>query len=245
VPAVKVVSFDVFRTLIDIDEDQDRPGAYRELARWFGYHGIVFTGDDLQQRLRARVAERLQSAGEDHPDVEMLSVLAVTIEELAPGSGAIAAPILPEAAWILRTATTVSLTVVPNALETVRALGGNMRLGICSNTQRAYTIGELRMFDLLEPFEHIVFSSDVRVCKPNPKIFEAFLEKFGVTAGEVVHIGDDYQDDAVGAAAAGIRSIWIDRNSVTTPRDIAHRHDMQRVTSIEAVPEIIAAMQRD
>lgn len=244
-PSISVVSFDVFRTLINLEEEQHRPEAYNELARWFGYHGIVLGGEDLRQHLFARVAAELAAAEEDHPDVEMSAMLADAVEELVPGSRASAEPILPEAAWVLRTATTVSLTVMPQAVEAVAAIGASMRLGICSNTQRAYTIGELRTFDLVDPFEHIVFSSDVGLCKPNPKIFRAFLEKFGVAADEVIHVGDSYEDDVVGAAAAGIRSIWIDQTSETTTGvGVPRNAFMQRVTSIGEVPEVIAAMRR-
>ena len=62
-------------------------------------------------------------------------------------------------------------------------------------------------------FEAIVASHDQRVqsAKPDAAIFEHALNVVGASADEVVHVGDSYESDIVGAQSAGLRAILLDR----------------------------------
>lgn len=55
-------------------------------------------------------------------------------------------------------------------------------------------------------FDVIVFSSEVGVCKPDPKIFQRALEQLGVAASESLFI-DDRERNVNGAKALGIHAI--------------------------------------
>lgn len=68
-------------------------------------------------------------------------------------------------------------------------------------------------FELVPYFDLIVGSQEAKVAKPDPKIFQIVLNKFSVKPHEVIHVGDTHEDDIVGATAAGIRPILIDRNA--------------------------------
>ena len=237
---ITVLSFDVFGTLLDLEEDKSRPDAYRQLARWLGYHGILVDGDELRCRLEASIAQELQRSTEEHPDVEISSLLGGVLIALAPGSCSDIHALLAETALLLRTLTTQSLSVVPGAKEALEELGKHYRLGICSNTQRAYTIGELRMFGLLDFFEHIVFSSDVKVTKPNPKIFRVLLERFGVSADSVCHIGDNMGDDVEGASVAGMATILFERTPTAHPMTFGGAHSPTAiVTALEQLRVVL------
>jgi len=48
--------------------------------------------------------------------------------------------------------------------------------------------------------------------KPDPGIFDAALELAGCEPGEALHVGDTPEEDVVGARAAGIRPLLIDRD---------------------------------
>ena len=69
-------------------------------------------------------------------------------------------------------------------------------------------------------FDAIVASHDERVrsAKPDAHIFNYTLAAVGVSAAEVVHIGDTYETDIVGARNAGIRPILIDRDGTQIGR---------------------------
>jgi 2-haloacid dehalogenase len=55
-------------------------------------------------------------------------------------------------------------------------------------------------------FDGIVISGEVRVAKPDPRIFETLLERHGLEAGAILFI-DDTAENIVAAEALGIRSI--------------------------------------
>ena len=73
---------------------------------------------------------------------------------------------------------------------------------------------------IAEYFDVIVASHDARVrsVKPDPHIFNYTLEAMSVSAEEVVHVGDTYEADIIGAKNARIRPILIDRDGTQTGR---------------------------
>lgn len=61
-------------------------------------------------------------------------------------------------------------------------------------------------------YSGIISSDMVRAYKPHQEIFEKALEISECKPSEVIHIGDSYSSDALGAMSAGIRPVLIDRN---------------------------------
>jgi putative hydrolase of the HAD superfamily len=91
-------------------------------------------------------------------------------------------------------------------LETLHRAG--LRLGVLSNFDgRLHAV--LRTLELAPFFEHVIVSSEVGANKPSPLIFQAALARFGVPAGRMLHVGDDPDLDAKGAAALGIEAFLV------------------------------------
>lgn len=61
-------------------------------------------------------------------------------------------------------------------------------------------------------FDSITISTAVGAAKPSAQIFQAALDRAQVLPSQVCHIGDNYELDYLGAIAAGIEGIWIDRS---------------------------------
>ncbi len=62
---------------------------------------------------------------------------------------------------------------------------------------------------------HKVYTSeDLKCYKPNPKFFEKILKDNGLSAGEVLFVGDSVTDDVLGPKAIGIKTVWVDRNGI-------------------------------
>ena len=57
----------------------------------------------------------------------------------------------------------------------------------------------------------IVITDEVGIRKPNPKLFEYFLEKFGVKGNETIYIGDNLENDIIPAKMNNINTIYIHR----------------------------------
>jgi putative hydrolase of the HAD superfamily len=67
----------------------------------------------------------------------------------------------------------------------------------------------------LEPFlQFVLTSQQVGFLKPDPRIFQAALDRAGVAAPEAIFVGDQYLIDIVGARNVGIRPILIDRRDL-------------------------------
>ena len=59
-------------------------------------------------------------------------------------------------------------------------------------------------------FSATIYSMDVGHAKPRPEIFATAVETLGISAGEILHIGDSERTDVKGALAAGFRAVRLD-----------------------------------
>jgi putative hydrolase of the HAD superfamily len=77
-------------------------------------------------------------------------------------------------------------------------------------------------------------SADVGARKPDPEIFRAALDRLGVPAADVWFVGDSWERDVRGAAAAGMRPIWFGASSPPPrpPPSCAVARDWQAVLGI-------------
>jgi putative hydrolase of the HAD superfamily len=92
------------------------------------------------------------------------------------------------------------------ALARLQAAG--LRLGVVSNSdgrvEQALEAAGLRRY-----FDVVIDSALVGVEKPDPRIFQAALERLGVEPDEALYVGDLYRVDVIGARAAGIEAILL------------------------------------
>ena len=105
--------------------------------------------------------------------------------------------------------TTAHFSLLPGAEEIVRYLAEKYPLTIVTN---GFVEVQYEKFDksgLKNYFSHIVLSEEVGCQKPNPRIFEEALRLNGLSADEVVMVGDSWYSDIQGAINAGIDQIWV------------------------------------
>jgi len=63
----------------------------------------------------------------------------------------------------------------------------------------------LQDLNLLEPFDHIILSSEMRASKPDPVMFEEAEKRLDIPSQYILHIGDDPLADWEGGHAAGFQ----------------------------------------
>jgi 2-haloacid dehalogenase len=63
-----------------------------------------------------------------------------------------------------------------------------------------------RRFEFLRWFRGIFLSAEVRLVKPDPRIFQSFCERFGLTPMEIIYI-DDLQHNVQAASRLGMHAI--------------------------------------
>jgi putative hydrolase of the HAD superfamily len=94
------------------------------------------------------------------------------------------------------------------ALLAVRARG--VRVVVVSNWDVS-VLEVLELTGLAPLLDGAVCSAVVGAAKPEPAIFEQALAIAGVAAPEALHVGDSPTEDVLGALAAGIEPVLIDR----------------------------------
>jgi putative hydrolase of the HAD superfamily len=100
----------------------------------------------------------------------------------------------------------------PHHAALLARLRQRFRIGLCSNwtwTPSAFAI--LEATQLRSALDAVVISADHGMRKPRREIFDATLAALGVAPEEAVHVGDNLKADVGGAAALGIRTVWITR----------------------------------
>jgi putative hydrolase of the HAD superfamily len=101
----------------------------------------------------------------------------------------------------------------PDAAGLLRGLHERgLKVGLVSNT---FVPGEvldrhLRQEGLLELLPVRIYSCDVKVRKPNPRIFRAALQRTGLEAGRTLFVGDQPWADIRGANQIGMTSVLKD-----------------------------------
>jgi len=105
----------------------------------------------------------------------------------------------------------VDAMVLPEWLpDLVARLAGRYRLCVVSNYPLSEPIRRTLERDGLMPhLSTVVVSADLGVIKPHPALFAAACEGLGgVSPGAVLHIGDDWDADILGATRAGMQTIY-------------------------------------
>jgi HAD superfamily hydrolase (TIGR01509 family) len=102
---------------------------------------------------------------------------------------------------------------VPSHHESILAsLAIDHRLAICSNFSDADTARLiLDEAGFSEHLSSIVISEETGIRKPRPEIFRAVVDALGVPPEQILHVGDDLDADVAGAAACGMRTVWLTR----------------------------------
>ena len=105
--------------------------------------------------------------------------------------------------------TTAHFSLLPGAEDIVRYLAEKYPLTIVTNGFIEVQYEKFDKSGLKDCFSHIVLSEEVGCQKPNPRIFEEALRLNGLSADEVVMVGDSWYSDIQGAINAGIDQIWV------------------------------------
>ncbi|TAK00323.1 MAG: HAD family hydrolase [Chloroflexota bacterium] len=102
--------------------------------------------------------------------------------------------------------------------------GRGFRLAILSNWPLATTIDRYATAAGWAPYLAGIFVSQrIGAIKPHPAIFAFAAQHLAVPPREILHVGDDWAADVVGASAAGWRVAWLRGAQVDTPLPTSSR----------------------
>lgn len=115
------------------------------------------------------------------------------------------------------------------ALERLRRRG--LAVGIISNWDSRLA-GILNGLGLGDVLADIVSSADVRLHKPDPRIFELACERIGVLPGHAAHVGDHHYADYLGASALGMTAVLIDRHGIEADHGVTPIRSLDRLEAV-------------
>lgn len=112
------------------------------------------------------------------------------------------------------------------------------RLGIVSNSSGEEAVRRiLEQVRILSYFEVTVSSGTEGVAKPDPEIFRRAIARLSVRPEATLYVGNLATTDARAAHAAGLHSIWLNRDG------FGFGEDPPEITSLLEVPLVVAELE--
>jgi putative hydrolase of the HAD superfamily len=91
----------------------------------------------------------------------------------------------------------------------------------------------------------VIVSQRVGAIKPQPAIFTAAERELGVEPGEILHVGDDWMADIVGAKRAGWLACYLQDQAQDWPRQaVADAAGIAADIEIRQLSELEPALER-
>ncbi len=84
-------------------------------------------------------------------------------------------------------------------------------IGIVTNGPTEVQRAKLELLGIDRLVDFVLVSEEFGVAKPDPEIFREALRLAGVRPEEAIFVGDSIEFDMVGARAAGIPTVWVNR----------------------------------
>ncbi len=216
-------------------EDPGIRGIYRYLVEQG--HPIGSHEDDFVEAMFLRLAEGWEQATGGHINLRAVDWIAagaadhaLTLDEAA----------LLSAARMYARPMRQGVSATPGAVETLATLRERgYRIGLISNTiwPSELHLEDLEEIGVLPYLDHMIFSGELGIWKPNAAIFRHSLEALGAPPEQAIFVGDSPHEDIRGAQAVGMRAVWV--RSVEFPLG-----DVQPDGLVETLPELLPMLEQ-
>ena len=204
-----VLSFDLDDTLWPVGPVIE--AAEQELYAWLQRtHPAVAQGHSLASMRALRAAVATQYPGQAH-DLTFLRREALAQQFSAASHDVTLADHALEVFLTARN----RVDLYPDVRPALERLKLRYRLFAVSNGN-----ADLQRCGLAHYFDGHVTASRAGAAKPDARIFTRLLEEAGVSAPDVLHVGDDPLADVAGAQRAGLQAIWLNRDARPWPNTL-------------------------
>jgi HAD superfamily hydrolase (TIGR01662 family) len=212
VEPVRAVLFDFGHTLVDFRRTQEAlHEAYEQIRARIEAVAYMEVPEllDLVERVAGGV-DRLVAESYEQRRMEELDQAALFTEALGAIGFDLPKDVVQHVVALDHTAYSKSISVDPDVLETLDTLRAQgKRLGLVSNLTLVPDLvrQDLDRMGLGSRLDAAVFSSEVGLRKPDPRIFREALDRLKAEPAETVFVGDRLYDDVSGAQAVGMRAV--------------------------------------
>ena len=232
---VKLVSFDVWNTLLDIEAMlsalSESLSEVIEIEEEETARGVALARERIKG-MRSKEAGDPERALEESQEL-LAEVLGIDVELVRRAA----------ARAVLRVGDKIVLPGAKEALEGVKRR--DLKVTVTGNVMfwpGSYTRLLLERFGLMNHIDKTFFADEVKAFKPMREMFEKPLKAFNVRPEEAIHIGDTYAEDFEGALRAGMWAVWINPEAEGVRR-IGERGF--EVPSVEGILEVLDEIEEE
>jgi len=248
---ISTVTFDLWETLLfekSGANTQRTAARCRHLANTLNKLGIETTVEQISLALEKTIS-KLLSVWETDRDISCVDQLQLIIRNATRDSATL------KKEWIneLTSAYIAPILEVPpylnpdarKMLEQLRSMEKHIAL-IC-NTGLTPGLGLRRFLEeegVAGYFDLMIFSEEVGIRKPDPKIFHMVTRKLSIKPNETVHVGDNLKTDVWGAKNAGFKTIHLsteegrDRTADSDPTSLVSlSRRLDNLKKVQAFPD--------
>ena len=208
----RAILFDYGHTLVDFHRTEEAlREAYEQIRARIEAVAYMEVPEilDLIERVAGGV-DNLVAESYRERRLEELDIVAVFREALAGVGFDLPDDVMDHIVALDHSAYSRSIMVEPAMLGALRELRNRgYRTGLVSNvTLRPQLMREdLDRLGIASLMDGMVFSSEIGVRKPDPRIFHEALERIGMGPQQTLFVGDRLYDDVSGAQSVGMRAV--------------------------------------
>ena len=203
--------FDLYGTLVDINTNERKNYLWDKLSEYYGYYGANYTPKEIRaEYLKLCESETQKLKDAKYPEIQIEYVFL----QLFTSKGAKADMNLAiNAGHLFRIVSTKYIKLYDGVIDFLEALKkANKKIYLLSNAQQIFTEYEMKLLNIYEYFDGIVFSSDEGCCKPDSKFYNVVLDRYKLEKNESIMIGNDPITDIKGSYEVGLDSLYIHSN---------------------------------
>jgi HAD superfamily hydrolase (TIGR01549 family) len=198
-------------------------------------HGIAVPESQAKQAMLAEMAYyrvHHQDGGDQSSLADLRRRCALVLQDQLPQAASLSVEEMTEALL-----DSLRFTPFPDAAPALAALrAAGLRLAVVSNWDCSLR-SVLAELGLAGAVDAIVVSAEAGALKPDAAIFLAALEQLRREPHEAVFVGDSLETDVLGARAAGLRALLLERGGAGAPG----ADGVERVFSLHEVVELVEA----
>jgi HAD superfamily hydrolase (TIGR01549 family) len=233
---IKAIFFDWFNTLAHYypPREELESQALKELGFNISPKALsygLYLGDKHMYEENARLPIRLRSAAEQTKLQTTFQRIILKEAGITPTDDVA----LKLVSRMIQLNASLKFVLFDDVIATLQELKqNNLKLGLLTNLQTEVN-SMCRELGIASYLDFAVTSAEVGADKPQPPIFLKALELAKVKAGEAIHVGDQYQNDVLGAKGVGISPILLDRADY-----YAEINDCPRIRSLTEISKYLS-----
>lgn len=227
VSRIRAISLDLDDTLWPVWPVIER--AEKALTAWLGQHApmtsALFANPHARHEIREHVMRTRPEIGHD---LSAIRLEAIRLALYRAGEN----PLLAESAFEVFFTERHRVEFYDDAMPALEWLAQRYPLVSLSNGN-----ADLARVGLGGVFKAAISAARFGVGKPDVRIFHAAAAAVGVPADQVLHVGDDAGLDVLGALAAGMQTVWVNRSEHLWTYDV---HPNETVSQLNEVCDLLS-----